>query len=40
MLSAVIAEELHQLDRGIKVYHAGLKRDVLLVAPVRVAGDV
>ena len=34
MLTAAIAEELQQLERGIKMYHAGLKQNVLLVTPV------
>ena len=34
MFSSAIADELQQLERGVKVYHASLKQDVLLVAPV------
>ena len=34
MLSAAIVVELHQLERGIKMYHAGLTQNVLLLAPV------
>ena len=34
MLHTAIAEELKQLERGVMVYHAGLKQDVLLTAPV------
>ena len=33
-LHTAIAAELKQLERGVMVYHAGLKQDVLLTAPV------
>ena len=34
MFSSAIADELQQLEKGVKVYHASLKLDVLLFAPV------